>query len=140
MKMKVQQTGKYIGVLYRLISRHMACVLSKYELNNIDYMYLMVLMDGSKKTQEELTRIALVDKAQTTRAVKHLLSKGLIERISNPKDKRSNLISLTEAGLELAPKVYKEIEDMETQLNEGFDKKKQRELTRDLIKMVKNMR
>lgn len=139
MIMKVEQTGKYISVLYRLIVSHMAKALKKYNIRITDYIYLMILSDGVSRTQEELTRVALVDKAQTTRAIQSLLSMELIKKTCNPNDKRSFMISLSSKGNELAPKVFEDIMIMEQKLNKGFNKEKQRQMKRDMIHMIKNM-
>lgn len=140
MSMRVEQTGKYISVLYRLITKHMQVVLKQFGLNNIDYTYLMILLDRDSQTLEELTTLALVDKSQTTRAVQSLLSKGLVVKQCNPNDKRSFLVSLTDEGKKVAPMVKEEIINMEMKLNDGFDRTKQRELKRDLIHMIKNIK
>lgn len=138
--MRVEQTGKYISVLYRLITKHMQIVLKQYGLNNIDYTYLMILLENDSQTLEQLTSRAMVDKSQTTRAIQNLLLKGLIVKRCNPTDKRSFLIDLTNEGKKIAPKVKDEIINMELQINRGFDRTKQRELKRDLIHMIKNIK
>ena len=137
---EVVETGKYISLLSRLILKYNSNELTKIGLSPIEYSYIMILSDEKVKTQEELTKAAMVDKAQTTRAVKSLLEKGFINKVQCPDDKRAYHISITNKGLEIVPKVKKEIIAFETMLNQGLTKQEQRNMKKYLIQMIRNLR
>lgn len=60
------------------------------------------------------------DKAQITRVLKDLLEKGLIIRVSNPDDRRSQLLRPTDQGLA----IMAQLNDLEAQVTE--------QMTRDM--------
>jgi len=62
---------------------------------------------GVATTPAQFRRVHWVDPAAITRLLDQLERKGLTRRVPNPADRRSVLIELTDAGLELAPLVHK---------------------------------
>jgi DNA-binding MarR family transcriptional regulator len=100
----------------------------------------MILDEFGSRTQEELTQMVQVDKAQTTRAIKSLMEKGLVQKIQSSIDRRAYDVSLTIEGKALAPSVKNEINIFEQSLNKGLTLKEQREMKRMLLKMIRNMK
>lgn len=137
---KIEETGKYIAYLSRLISKHTTMKFQKYGLSSIEYMYLMILHDHHELSQNDLSRIAMVDKAQTTRAIQTLLEKGYILKSVHQKDKRKFLISLSKQGVLVAPVIKHEIEMFEEVLNHGITLEEQRLMKKVLIKMIRNLK
>ena len=132
--------GRYISLLSRLILKHTTEQINKIGLSVIEYSYLMILKEKQELSQDELTKHAMVDKAQTTRAVSSLFKKGLVHKSKDLKDNRVYKISLTSKGKDLVPKVKDEIYKFETILNDGLSMDDQRLMKKMLIKMIRNMK
>ena len=137
---KVTNTGLYISYLSRMFLKYVTTHFKKFGLSPIEYQYIMILSEATYMTQEQLAKHAMVDKAQTTRAVKSLHEKGYINKEQCKNDKRAFHISLSEKGKEIAPLLYEEILQFETTLNQGIDFESQREMKKNLIQMIRNMR
>lgn len=137
---QIIENGKYISLLSRLILKETTQSISKLNLSTIEYSYIMILFDKEISSQEELTKAAMVDKAQTTRAIQRLLERGLIHKQKDSTDKRVYNISLTQKGLQLVPKIREEIVSFETKLNQGLTYQEQKQMKKYLIQMIRNMR
>lgn len=137
---RTERTGKYISYLSRRILKYTSENFKDHGLASIEYAYVMILRDGVTKTQEELTKEVMVDKSQTTRAIKSLLDKGLVTKEKDELDKRAFHISLTKKGEEMVPIIEEEINDFETTLNKGISIEEQRIVIKSLIKMIRNLK
>ena len=71
-------------------------MLSKYQLTHFHAWYLANLHRYGEMNMTDLTNKIGVDKANTTRAVKDLMSKGYIEKVGNSERKYN--IKLTDKG------------------------------------------
>lgn len=134
-----ENTGKYISYLARRILKYTTVIFSKYDLSSIEYTYIMILYTKGSMTQQKLSKTAMVDKAQTTRAINSLLNKGYITKGKSDLDKRSYSIGLSRKGMEIAPTIENEIELFEAKLNKGIDQDIQRVVKRSLIQMIRNL-
>jgi len=70
-----------------------------------------------------------IDASNVTRAVKQLISQGLIERRPNLQDKRAYQLALTEKGTAIYPKIFQILDAEEKQLaavvsDQNFDQQK----------------
>lgn len=57
------------------------------------------------------------DKGQITRLVKELVSKGLVDKVANPNDKRSQFLTLSEQGEEC----FKRLQDFDFMILKPID-------------------
>lgn len=99
-----------LGQNLRLIARKFNQFLNK-ELKDIDLspaeiIYLDLLLEKDGLTQDELAKVASVDKAAITRVIQRLEKKEVVKRLQSETDKRANLIFLTEKAYR-----YKDILD-----------------------------
>lgn len=62
---------------------------------------LACLWEKDMQTQQHICEYTYKDKASMTRLIDSLEKNGYVIRLSDPNDRRSNLIHLTEKGLEL---------------------------------------
>ncbi|MEO1713313.1 MAG: MarR family transcriptional regulator [Bacteroidota bacterium] len=74
----------------------------------------LFLEDGVR--QQDLAVSSIKDKATIARALERMEQKGFLERIPDPKDKRSKRILLTEKGKELHGKVFSKAMDIEQEV------------------------
>lgn len=113
---KKTEFGRQIALLNRRLLKYINQELHSINVTSSEYIYLLVLSDQDNVTQDQLTKIAAIDKAQTTRALKSLEVKGYIERKQKDTDKRSKLVSLTENGRKIVPSIKKKIKKWEEML------------------------
>ncbi|WP_020407498.1 MarR family winged helix-turn-helix transcriptional regulator [Hahella ganghwensis] len=84
------------------------------------------------------TRLKL-DKAQITRVIKDLLAENLIEKSDNPKDRRSQILRLTNKGVETIKRI-KEAEDLAgKRMSEGLQQDEIEEFVRLARIMMDNL-
>ncbi len=74
---------------------------------------LIELYEKDGISQKSLSEQALKDQANTTRMLKRLIDKGLIERRNSPADKRLNLVYLTDKGRKLVETIEPRMKETE---------------------------
>ncbi len=80
--------------------RHMHAVIEKWQMTPVQGMMLMVLQEGQSKPMQELSIIMGCDASNVTGLVDRLESQGLIERTTDPQDRRVKMIKLSSKGCE----------------------------------------
>jgi len=60
------------------------------------------------RSASEISTAALVDRAEVSRAVRSLEEAGLLTRVDNPRNRKSSLLVLTDAGKAVYDRVHKE--------------------------------
>lgn len=98
----------YIGVLS---TRLIGTPIEKYFVP-----FHVIARNDGKINQCQLGEELLIDKASMVRILDHLSSKGMIERIVNPSDRREYLLNITQEG----EKWVKMIREIITETNEMF--------------------
>lgn len=81
---------------------------------------MAALNRSGKLTQAELARIVQVEQPSMAQLLARMERDGLIERQSDPNDKRSKLITLTAEALLKAPEAKRLLDDAHVGLLEGF--------------------
>lgn len=121
----------YVGGLFKKLEKS---AVDRY------YMIVQVLEEKDQQfTQQSLGNFLNVDKVTMVRIVDHLTDKGIIERVSNPVDRREKFIHLTDKGR----KSLKEINDAISEINEitlkGFSGKEKEQFYSMLERMHTNL-
>ena len=97
------------------------------------------LKGGKALSQAELARIAQVEQSSMAQLLNRMERDGLVERVPDPADKRSRLISLTQGAVKRMP-AAKAL--METRVHEalaGFTPQEVDELSRLLLRLNENL-
>ncbi|AEF55702.1 MarR family winged helix-turn-helix transcriptional regulator [Marinomonas posidonica] len=68
------------------------------KMTPLSFLMLKTVHDTAECTAHSIAEITYKDKGQITRLLKEVIDQGLIERHPNPKDKRSQILTLTEQG------------------------------------------
>lgn len=76
---------------------------------------------GPDARQTDLAQAIGISQPSTVRVVDQLEVAGLIERLRDPDDKRSNCLSLTERGGELVTKIEARLAELRHELFDGID-------------------
>jgi MarR family transcriptional regulator for hemolysin len=87
---------RIVGHAYRTFARIVDAQLRELGLAMSQLPVLIVLKQGKPLPQAELARIAHVEQSSMAQLLNRMERDGLVERIADPADKRSRLISLTE--------------------------------------------
>ncbi|MCM3080208.1 MULTISPECIES: MarR family transcriptional regulator [Brevibacillus] len=82
----------------RSMSRILTSAFHSYEVTPEQWSILKRLEEEDRITIKELSKRVGKDQANVTRISDLLDRKGFIQKISNPEDKRSSLVCLTEEG------------------------------------------
>lgn len=88
----------HVSMIHRYGSIFIGRALSDLDIGSGQHAYLLAIHDRPGASQEELSRIFGVDKANTARAVKRLEEKAYLRRESDPADARAYRLFLTPAG------------------------------------------
>lgn len=94
--------GKISTAINRTFLR--AFVAERIEITTEQWSVLACLWQKDKVTQQTLCSLTLKDKPSMTRLIDKLEKRNFVIRVSDSKDKRINLIHLTEAGMALQQK------------------------------------
>jgi MarR family 2-MHQ and catechol resistance regulon transcriptional repressor len=97
---------RLIHDIYVLLDDGDRRTLDQFGLTISQYGLLMQLRDGSGKRLTTLSEQLLLAKSTITRAVDQLESRGLVERIVDPDDRRAQRVVLTERGLDICNKAH----------------------------------
>ncbi len=100
-----------------------------------EWRVIAVLGEAAPLTQLAIVRQTVMDKMTVSRAVRPLVERGLIHRAPHAGDKRSSLLSLSDAGRTLYESVAPAALAMETALLEEFSAEEIRSLDASLRKM-----
>jgi DNA-binding MarR family transcriptional regulator len=108
------------------------------ELNPEQWTVLLKLWEGDGLTQQQLCNAIYKDRPSMTRLLTHLERKGLVVRIGNKKDRRTNLIYLTLAGKELETKAKDVAKQTLKQTLKGLTKEEMNVCQECLGKIIRN--
>lgn len=111
-----QKLGHLVTLLSRTMSQQISAELEPLHITFGETPFYIALARNDGLTQEELSTIVGVNKSSTTRAVKSLESKRMLWRESCARDKRCNLLHLTED----ARKLYEPILEILDHYNAGL--------------------
>ena len=93
---------------------------SLFGLSIPEWRLVAVVAERGGVTQGAIGQRTRMDKVTVSRAAIALVERGLMARSDNPGDKRSHLLSLTEAGRELYAAIAPKAIDLERRIFESF--------------------
>lgn len=103
---------------YDIVSAHLAQKTSPYGITKAGFSVLMILSRNQSKAckQNEISQLMLVSRANITGLVDSLVRQGLVERASDPHDRRVNMVRILTKGekrlKDLLPEYYKNINEI----------------------------
>ena len=103
---------------YDVLSANLSSKITPYGITRAGFNVLRILSRSQFKSckQNEISQLMLVSRANITGLVDSLFSKGLVERINDPNDRRVNMIRILPKGEklleDLLPNYYKHINDL----------------------------
>ncbi|MBC7003150.1 MarR family transcriptional regulator [Photobacterium sp. BZF1] len=118
--------------LVHMLKRHMHEHIEQLDLN-ITPMHLRVLKIINKKqscTAIDIAQFLNRDKAQVTRLLNELIKQGLIEKVPNPEDKRSQRLLVTSEGMAILAQLETIDSKMNDKMMRGISQKELEEFER----------
>ena len=131
-----------LGRLHTHATRAIEAVFERHGLTIGQFDVLAALRRGGEPyvmTPTALARLLMLSPAGMTNRVDRLESAGLVERRSDPADRRSSLVVLTAAGRERADAAVGEHVANEAQLLDGLTKAERRSLDQLLRKLLTSL-
>lgn len=111
---------KLIGHVHRAFQRVADQLLRDQGFALGQLPVLMALKDGRPRSQAELARLANVEQPSMAQLLNRMERDGLVERLPDPEDGRSRLISLTAACRDRMPKARAVMQALGAEALEGF--------------------
>ena len=132
-----------IGRLYIFLNQYFTEIYKEFGLNPAQFNLLMLIKHfGGEKgvSQIELGDKLFVSAANITKLIDRLEKKGIARRFSSKKDRRVNLIKITEKGSKLLDKVWKKHVQALNNILEGFSEVEKKEFNEFLERFKEEMR
>ena len=131
--------AKYISQIHRKSRVFMNREVSKYDIKSGQLMFLLDLYMQDGKNQEEISKKLEIDKGATTRTLKNLEEQGLITRVKDNHDKRTNRIYLTEKSKDVKEDVFNLIDQLRNEVSKSLTDEEEEILIDLLEKICKNI-
>ena len=97
------------------------------------YAALLALAGGAARSQQSVAHTIDVSRTTMVKVAAALTDEGLVERVRNPDDRRSYLLTRTPEGAAAARRWRRHAEDLEEALTPGFSLSEREELRRLLL-------
>ena len=130
---------KLIGHVHRAFQRVADQLLRDQGFALGQLPVLMALKDGRPRSQAELARLANVEQPSMAQLLNRMERDGLVERLPDPEDGRSRLISLTAACRERLPKAKGVMQLLGGEALEGFSAEEEQGLAGLLARLADNV-
>lgn len=111
-----QSWGYQLSKIAQEMGESFAKELTNYELTSRDFGILSTIYNNESLTQKDIGLLLKVDRTTMVQLIDVLESKNLVKRVSNPMDRRANLIQITEDGLSILEKNREKLEIYEKQV------------------------
>lgn len=109
-----------ISIIHRKTQIYLNQELKKYSLNSAEFVYLIHIRGEDPMPLKTLSGHLRMDDAQTSRIVKSLEEKGLLEKLRSREDGRAFEVRLTEQGQTLRPKILEDLFHWIREITEGI--------------------
>lgn len=125
-------------VIWRAHARVTAAIESVLP-DNVDiqaYAALVALGDGTPRSQQALARMISVSRTTAMRVAADLVDRGLVQRVRNPDDRRSYLLTRTAHGALTTRTWRRHVDDLEATVIAGLSPRQRDDLHALLLKVV----
>ncbi|KUP09400.1 hypothetical protein Q73_00235 [Bacillus coahuilensis m2-6] len=134
----MEPISKWISTLHRYGNIYKERSFQAWGLGSGQLLYLFHLYKQDGVTQESLSQQVCIDKATTARAIGKLEQLGFVSRHQCRKDRRQNLVYLTDKAHELKPVIIEKMTLWNEVLTSGLSEEEKLLLVKLLDKMSSN--
>ena len=128
-----------IGALTRTIHAIIEIKFKPLNLQKGQSIYLARICENPGIGMKQLSRLLMVDKTTTSKAVQKLVAEKLVGKEQNPEDKRAFMLFPTPKARQAYGVIIEEENRLTRQCYEGFDKSQQRAILKSIQKMRANI-
>lgn len=128
-----------VGYLLRLVNQRHALIFQKLisaDLTPTQFSAMLRISEMGEVSQNRLGRLTAIDIATVKGVVDRLRDKGLVQRRSDPGDKRRSLISLTDKGLGMIDRMKSDGLSVSAETMAALDAEEQQTLVSLLKKLL----
>lgn len=136
---EVEAPAALVSYIYRTCQRYFAKELSGYRLGWGHFAILMAVNEMDGPSQDSIALCRGFDKTMVAKSVVRLEEEGLVQRVTDPEDRRVKRLYLTEKGKRLLPELLRTGHALNTSIFAGFTKAESRQAMEDLRKIAGNV-
>ena len=136
-----KQVGLFLNLVHNRSKQYVTVIFEEHGFNITPEQFLVMdtLWDEGVLTQQQIADYLLKDKNSVVKLVDGLEDRKLVRRVSNPKDRRQNLIEVTEYAIEIKDKVTTAAMEAVDKITNGIIKEDMLTFIKVLSKMAENM-
>ena len=136
-----KQVAMFLNLVHNRFKQYVAGIFESQGFNITPEQFLVMdtLWDEGVLTQQQIADYMLKDKNSVVKLVDGLEDRKLVRRVSNPKDRRQNLIEVTEYAIEIKDKVTTAAMEAVDKIINGITKENMLTFIKVLSKMAENM-
>lgn len=131
-------SGKISGSINRTVLK--AFAQEGIDITTEQWTVLSCLWDKDKIIQQVICDLTQKDKPSVTRLIDNLEKKNLVRRVSDPSDRRNNLILLTPRGIALKQKTTEVVHSIVNHALEGIPDNELIRAKEVLLRIMHNLR
>lgn len=128
-----------IGMIARALDSISNVEFKEFNLTKGQYLYLVRIVEQHDIIQEALSDLIMVDRTTVSRAVKKLITDGLVEKRDNPDNLKIKHLRATEKGRVIYQVIKRENDYSEAVALQGFSNAEVQQLNAMLIRMRENV-
>ena len=110
-----------------------------YNLTPEQFLVMDTLWDEGVLTQQQIADITMRDKNSIVKLIDGLESRNLVKRISNPKDRRQNLIKVTTVSRNIQADVTRLSYEAAAKILGGIPEEDLKTFVKTIVRMEKNI-
>lgn len=136
-----KQVGMFLNLVHNRFKQYVAGIFEDQGFNITPEQFLVMdaLWDEGVLTQQQIADYLLKDKNSVVKLVDGLEERKLVRRASNPKDRRQNLIEVTDYAMKIKDKVTEVAMEAVDRIIKGIAKADLQSFIKVLSKMAENM-
>ena len=133
--------GKYIKIINNMLDSKANRDFRKWDLTCSQHAIIAYLFDHKsvETTQRDLEETFSLKNPTVTGLLNLLENKGMIQRVTNPKDRRSNIIKLTDKSLSLEKQLTASRKMAEDAILKGFTPDEKQQLESFMRRLMDNI-
>ena len=133
--------GKFVKIINNMLDSKANRDFRKWDLTCSQHAIIVYLFDHQsvETTQRDLEETFSLKNPTVTGLLNLLENKGMIQRVTNPKDRRSNIIKLTEKSLSLEKQLTASRKMAEDAILKGFTPDEKQQLESFMRRLMDNI-
>ena len=133
--------GKFVKIINNMLDSKANRDFRKWDLTCSQHAIIAYLFDHQsvETTQRDLEETFSLKNPTVTGLLNLLENKGMIQRVTNPKDRRSNIIKLTEKSLALEKQLTASRKMAEDAILKGFTPDEKQQLESFMRRLMDNI-